>query len=71
MSLQGFYGIMLDALCLRDSSDFLLFPGKDEIIQICPCPHLIYAFENFLQRRNYKTREIHLYKIPSQKDLQK
>lgn len=48
-SLPDLCSVIFNALCLRDLSDFLLFPGKDEILQICPWPHLIYAFEMFFQ----------------------
>lgn len=44
-SLQDLCSVTFNALCLRDLSDFLLFPGKDEILQIYPWPHLICAFE--------------------------
>jgi len=48
-SLQDLHSVTFNACCLRDLSDFLLFPGKDEMLQICPWPHLIYAFEMFFQ----------------------
>lgn len=60
-SLPDLCSVTFNALCLRDLSDFLLFPGKDEILQICPWPHLIHAFEMFFQ----EWREIKKWGDPS------